>query len=64
MEAFIQKFKAGTRSRQAKSMEKKLARLPELERVLDDPSMTIRFEPKRRSGKRWPFWRMWAKLWG
>jgi len=50
MEAFIQKFKAGTRSRQAKSMEKKLARLPELERVLDDPSMTIRFEPKRRSG--------------
>mgnify|MGYP000861816434 CR=1 FL=1 len=50
MQAFIQKFKAGTRSRQAKSMEKKLARLPELERVLDDPSMTIRFEPKRRSG--------------
>ena len=52
MEAFIQKFKAGTRSRQAKSMEKKLARLPELERVLDDPSMTIRFEPKRRSGEK------------
>ncbi|HOQ73190.1 MAG TPA: ABC-F family ATP-binding cassette domain-containing protein [Limnochordia bacterium] len=52
MEAFIQKFKAGIRSRQAKSMEKKLARLPELERVLDDPSMTIRFEPKRRSGEK------------
>ncbi|HPT84204.1 MAG TPA: ABC-F family ATP-binding cassette domain-containing protein [Limnochordia bacterium] len=52
MEAFIQKFKAGTRARQAKSMEKKLARLPDLERVLDDPSMTIRFEPKRPSGSR------------
>lgn len=52
MEFFIQKFKAGTRARQAKSMEKKLARLPEIERVLDDPSMVIRFEPKRRTGNR------------
>lgn len=50
MEFFIQKFKAGTRSRQAKSMEKKLARLPDIERVLDDPSMVFRFEPRRQSG--------------
>ena len=50
MQAFIDKFKAGTRSRQAKSMEKKLAKMPDIERVLDDPSMAIRFEPKRRSG--------------
>ena len=46
MEFFIQKFKAGTRSRQAKSMEKKLARLPDIERILDDPAMAFRFEPK------------------
>lgn len=52
MEFFIQKFKAGTRSRQAKSMEKKLARLPDIERVLDDPSITFRFEAGRRSGTR------------
>lgn len=52
MEAFIQKFKAGTRSRQAKSMEKKLARLPDIERVLDDPTMAFRFEPKRQSGNK------------
>lgn len=51
MEFFIQKFKAGTRSRQAKSMEKKLARLPDLEQMLEDPSLTIRFEPKRQSGR-------------
>ncbi len=50
MEFFIQKFKAGTRSRQAKSMEKKLARLPDIEGVLNDPSMVFRFEPKRQSG--------------
>ncbi|NLL48482.1 MAG: ABC-F family ATP-binding cassette domain-containing protein [Firmicutes bacterium] len=50
MEAFIQKFKAGTRSRQAKNMEKRLARLPDLERVLDDPNMVFRFEAKRQSG--------------
>lgn len=50
MEAFIQKFKAGTRSRQAKNMEKRLARLPDIERVLDDPSMVFRFESKRQSG--------------
>ena len=50
MEFFIQKFKAGTRSRQAKSMEKKLARLPDIERILDDPAMAFRFEPRRQSG--------------
>ena len=52
MELFIQKFKAGTRSRQAKSMEKRLARMPDIERVLDDPGMVFRFEAKRQSGRR------------
>ncbi|NMB02859.1 MAG: ABC-F family ATP-binding cassette domain-containing protein [Firmicutes bacterium] len=52
MEFFIQKFKAGTRSRQAKNMGKRLARLPDIERVLDDPSMVFRFEPKRQSGSK------------
>lgn len=50
MEAFIQKFGAGTRARQAKSMEKKLARLPELETLTQDPTMVFRFEPQRQSG--------------
>ena len=50
MEAFIQKFRAGTRAKQAKSMEKKLARLPQIERVMDDPSLKFRFEPRRQSG--------------
>lgn len=50
MEAFIQKFGAGTRARQAKSMEKKLARLPSLETVAEDPSLVFRFEPSRQSG--------------
>lgn len=52
MRFFIEKFKAGTRSRQAKSMEKRLARLPDIEQVLDDPSMVFRFEAKRQSGSR------------
>lgn len=50
MEAFIQKFGAGTRARQAKSLEKKLARLPELETLATDSSITFRFEPRRQSG--------------
>lgn len=50
MEAFIQKFGAGTRARQAKSIEKKLARLPELEALTQDPTMVFRFEPQRQSG--------------
>ncbi|HHU60545.1 MAG: ABC-F family ATP-binding cassette domain-containing protein [Bacillota bacterium] len=50
MEFFINKFRAGTRSRQAKSMEKKLARLPKLEQSKSDSTMAFRFEPKRQSG--------------
>lgn len=50
MEGFIQKFGAGTRARQAKSIEKKLGRLPDLERPADDPNLEFRFEPRRQSG--------------
>ena len=64
MELFIQKFKAGTRSRQAKSMEKKLARLPDIERVLDDPTMVFRFEPKRQSGNNIVFLEDISKTYG
>ncbi len=64
MEFFIQKFKAGTRSRQAKSMEKKLARLPDIERVLDDPSMVFRFEPRRQSGNNVVFLENVSKSYG
>lgn len=64
MESFIQKFKAGTRSRQAKSMEKKLARLPDIEKVLDDPSMVFRFEPRRQSGNNVVFLENVSKSYG
>lgn len=64
MEFFIQKFKAGTRSRQAKSMEKKLARVPDIERVLDDPAMAFRFEPRRRSGNNIVFLENISKSYG
>ncbi len=50
MEDFIQKFGAGTRARQAKSMEKKLERLPDLEGLAPDRDFVFRFEPKRQSG--------------
>lgn len=50
MEFFINKFRSGTRARQAKSMEKKLARLSEPELMKDDPTMYFRFDPKRQSG--------------
>lgn len=64
MEFFIQKFKAGTRSRQAKSMEKKLARLPDIERILEDPAMAFRFEPKRQSGNNIVFLEKICKAYG
>lgn len=50
LEFFIQKFGAGTRARQAKSKEKQLARLPNLEQLNHDPSIAFRFEAKRQSG--------------
>ena len=64
MEFFIEKFKAGTRSRQAKSMEKKLARLPDIERVLDDPTMKFRFEPRGQSGNNVVFLENISKSYG
>lgn len=64
MEFFIQKFRAGTRSRQAKSMEKKMARLPEIEQVEADPAMAFRFEPKRQSGNNVAFLEQISKSYG
>ena len=64
MESFIQKFKAGTRSRQAKSMEKRLDRLPDIERIFDDPTMAFRFEPKRQSGNNIVFLENISKSYG
>ncbi|NLJ80727.1 MAG: ABC-F family ATP-binding cassette domain-containing protein, partial [Firmicutes bacterium] len=49
-EAFISKFGAGTRARQAKSVEKRMKRLPQLRVLEDDPQMAFSFEPKHRSG--------------
>lgn len=64
MEFFIQKFKAGTRSRQAKNMEKRLERLPEIDRVLDDPSLVFRFESKQQSGNNIVFLERVSKSFG
>ena len=64
MEAFIQKFGAGTRARQAKSVEKKLARLPELETINADPSIVFRFEPQRQSGNNVVFLESISKSYG
>ncbi len=51
MEEFIQKFGAGTRARQAKSMEKKMGgRLPDPERIAPERDFVFRFEPRRQSG--------------
>ena len=48
--AFIRKFGAGTRARQAKSREKKLEQLPKVEGVFEDPRLSFSFQPRRRSG--------------
>jgi ATP-binding cassette subfamily F protein 3 len=45
-------------------MEKKLARLPDIERVLDDPSMVFRFEPRRQSGNNIVFLENICKAYG
>ena len=50
MEGFIRKFGAGTRARQAKSLEKRLEKMDEIEILSDDPGLFFRFEPKRQSG--------------
>jgi ATP-binding cassette subfamily F protein 3 len=51
MEGFIRKFGAGTRARQAKSLEKKLSRLPDLDRPAEEKDFAFRFEPRRQSGR-------------
>ena len=50
IESFIRKFGAGTRARQAKSLEKRLQKMEEIEALSDDPSLSFRFEPNRQSG--------------
>lgn len=56
MEGFIRKFGAGTRARQAKSLEKKLSRLPDLDRPAEEKDFAFRFEPRRQSGRDVLFW--------
>jgi len=49
---FIRKFGAGTRARQAKSLEKRLLKMEEVQVLSDDPSMRFRIKPQRQSGTR------------
>lgn len=49
---FIRKFGAGTRARQAKSLEKKLQHMEEIQTFSADPSLRFRIEPQRQSGTR------------
>lgn len=49
---FIRKFGAGTRARQAKSLEKKLQRMDDVQVLSDDPSLRFRIKPRRQSGTR------------
>jgi len=50
IEEFIRKFGAGTRARQAKSLEKKLQRMEEIRTISANPEMKFRIEPRRQSG--------------
>lgn len=52
IEEFIRKFGAGTRARQAKSLEKKLQRMEEIRTLGADPELKFRIEPRRQSGTR------------
>ena len=52
IEEFIRKFGAGTRARQAKSLEKKLQRMEEIHTLSDNPELKFRSEPRRQSGTR------------
>lgn len=50
MEQFINKFRAGTRAKQAKSKAKQLAKLKPVKRILPSEQMKIYLTPKRQSG--------------
>lgn len=50
IEGFIRKFGAGTRARQAKSLEKRLKKMDVVEVPSEDPSISFRFESRRQSG--------------
>lgn len=50
MEAFIRKFGAGTRARQAKSLEKRLQKLEPIKMTAQEGTMKFSFAPKRQSG--------------
>ncbi|HHY09123.1 MAG TPA: ABC-F family ATP-binding cassette domain-containing protein [Firmicutes bacterium] len=51
LEAFVRKFRAGTRARQAKSAAKRLERMEDVELFEADPTLAFRFEAKRQSGR-------------
>lgn len=50
MEAFIRKFGAGTRAKQAKSLEKRLQKLEPVKKIAEASKMKFTFSPKRQSG--------------
>lgn len=52
MEAFIRKFGAGTRARQAKSLEKKLAKIEPINKPTSPDTLGFTLSPKRQTGKR------------
>lgn len=51
LEAFVRKFSAGTRARQAKSVAKQLERMEKVKVFGADPRLAFRFEAKRQSGR-------------
>ncbi|NLM25327.1 MAG: ABC-F family ATP-binding cassette domain-containing protein [Firmicutes bacterium] len=52
MEAFIRKFGAGTRARQAKSLEKRLEKMERLQGIETDHSFNFTFKSARQTGER------------
>lgn len=51
LEAFIQRYRAGQRARQAKSREKRLERLEAVEAIRREGEMRLRWEEVQRSGR-------------
>lgn len=50
MEDFIRRFGAGTRSKQAKSLEKRLEKMERIQTSAQDEKLTFKFTPKRQPG--------------
>lgn len=52
MEAFIQRFGAGTRARQAKSLARRLEKTERIQQVDQDPHLNFTFTPQQQTGVR------------